>query len=129
VIPVQRKAEGNQTRHARDETLPVEPSLTSDADQDHPATVRPEEAALLRAMLKIHPTRITAVQLGQRVRLEEKCIGRHLKALTGRGLVDEKTGKGGRGLTAVGLEMARTLSEDAGQHLMRPLTNCPPTVR
>jgi hypothetical protein len=97
-------------------TRPPEPARGDDLARGH---VSQEEAAVLKAMLQHHPARATVGQLTALLRFDEKTIRSHQKALEEGRLVTGVETNGGRGLTPVGLSMAKALPEIAGQAFLR----------
>jgi hypothetical protein len=77
------------------------------------------EAAVLKAMRKLHPIRAKVADLEGSLDLNEKTIRECLKSLASRQLVTPSQGKSGRTLTDAGLTLSENLPGDAGTKLFR----------
>jgi hypothetical protein len=85
-------------------------------------SVSEQEAAVLKAMLQLHPQRVTVEILTEILRSDEKSLRSYLKSLEALHLVTKPHGKTGRALTEAGLLMAQLLPENAGARLFRQKT-------
>jgi hypothetical protein len=81
--------------------------------------VTTQEAAVLKVLLQDPNVRQTAAQVSEKLRLSQQSIVDYLQELQRRNLVTPAVGKSGRSLTAAGLALAKTLSEDAGAMYFR----------
>jgi hypothetical protein len=84
-----------------------------------PITVSQQEAAVLKGLLSGHPARMTALDLADLLRHDEKSIRTHLKNLRVLELVTQAS-KTGCALTAAGLKLTRELPEGAGAAYFGP---------
>jgi hypothetical protein len=89
------------------------------AQAEEQQTVTQQEAAVLKAMLRHHPVKVTVSDLQGELKSDEKSIRGYLTSLHKCGLVSASNGKKGRALTQEGLHLAQILPVEAGQLLLR----------
>jgi hypothetical protein len=71
------------------------------------ASLVPEEAAILKALLREHPVRLTVEKIEGKVTFTDKTIRKFLRSLRDRQLVEEPEKRKGHGLTQAGYKQAQ----------------------
>jgi hypothetical protein len=108
-------------------TATAAPTVTTPVSDTAP--VNPDQAAVLKTLLRAGGVTMTVTMIVGKVSLSEKTLRKVLRSLRGLGLVKAPAAKKGHCLTAAGQKRAGELSAEAGARLLKPESNAPSPAR